>query len=174
VTRLDTKRGTVLSMNKVKRMQRDHVTVQVKCKHKAKKCMVREVKRTDLGTEVKKVQRRWKRDGWSVRFVCFKPFPHVLYLRMFSDFFLSSASSSLSLSLVLALSSSLFCRCFMQKNESKDRKAVPACLWFLFLFFFFLLFLLLILLYCLPFWSHSNVRMKERNSLYSLRFFFLS
>jgi len=63
----------------------------------SKKCMVREVKRTDLGTEVKKLQRRWKCDGWSVRFVCFKPFPPVLYLRLFSDFFLSSASSSLSL-----------------------------------------------------------------------------
>jgi hypothetical protein len=38
---------------------------------------------------------------------------------------------------------------------------------------FFLLFLLLLLLYCLPSWSHSNPRMKERNSLCSLRFFSL-
>jgi len=59
--------------------------------------MVREVKRTDLGTEAKKLPWRWKRDGWSVRFICVKPFPLVLYLRLFSDFFLSSASSSPSL-----------------------------------------------------------------------------
>jgi len=86
--------------------------------------MVREVKRTDLGTEAKKLPWRRKRDGWSVRFICFKPFPLVLYLRLFSDFFFPLRLRH-PLSLVPALSPSLFCRCYMQKNESKDRKGSP-------------------------------------------------
>jgi len=83
--------------------------------------------------------------------------------------FLSSASSSLSL-LVPAFSSPLFCRFYLQKKWSKDRKSVPASSLFL-LSFFHLFFSLLSLL--LPAFLVSQQRKDEgiRNSICSLRFF---
>jgi len=57
-------------------------------------------------------------------------------------------------------SSPLFCRFYLQKGWSKDRKSVPASSLFL-LSFFFIFSFLFFLFYCMPSWSHSNARMKE-------------
>jgi len=124
-----------------------------------------EVKRkTDLGTEAKKLQRRWKRDGWSM-FICFKSFPPALYLRLFFLIFLSSASSSVPLKQVPALPSSLL-QILYAKKWSQDQQVVPAGLWFLFSFSFFLFFLF----YCQSSQPHSNTGEWKKLSLFSAFF----
>ena len=123
--------------------------------------------KTDLGTEAKKLQRCWKRDGWSV-FVCFKSFPPALYLRLFFWFFfplrLRHSLSNGFLHFLLPFSIDFMCR------KMKQRPTSSPCLFMVSLFFLF--FFLFFLFYCLPSWSHSSARMKERNSLCSLCFFF--
>ena len=95
---------------------------------KQKECMVREVKRTDLGT---KGQRRCLKACWLVDQCCrlLQFFPPILCWRSSSEFHLCNLRASLSLL--------VFCTFFFPvlqilyaKNESKDRKAVPAGLWF--------------------------------------------
>jgi len=104
-----------------------------------KKCMVREVKRTNLGT---KGQRRSLKACWLVDQCCrlLQLFPPILCWRSSSELHLCNLRSSLFLL--------VFCTFFFPvlqilyaKNESKDRKVVPAGLWFLFFFLFFLRFL---------------------------------
>ena len=109
--------------------------------HKTEKRMLRGEEKTDLVTEAKKLQQRWKRDGWSV-FVCFKSFPPALYLRLFFwfsflCFFVSPSPTGSCTSFVPA--ADLICK----KNWSQDQQVVPAGLWFLFSFPFFSLFSLL-------------------------------
>jgi len=77
--------------------------------------------KTDLGTEAKKLQRRWKRDGWSV-FVCFKSFPRALYLRLFFWFFfplcLRHSLSNGFLHFLLPFSVDFMCRKMKQRPTS--------------------------------------------------------
>jgi len=124
------------------------------------KCMVREVKRTDQGT---KGQWRCLKACCLIDQCCrlLQLFPPILCWHSSSEFRLCNLRPSLSLYWFFALSSSLFYRSYMQKNESKDRKEVPTYFRFLFSFSFFFFFLF----YCLPSRSHSNARMKEKNSL---------
>ena len=82
--------------------------------------------------------------------------------------FLSSASSSLSL-LVPALSSPMFCRFYLQKKWSKDRKSVPVSS--LFLLSFFHLFCSLLSLLLPAFLISQQHKDEGRNSLCSLHFF---
>jgi len=90
--------------------------------------MVREVKRTDLGT---KGQRRCLKACWLVDQCCclLQLFPPILCWRSSSEFHLCNLRASFSLL--------VFCTFFFPvlqilyaKNESKDRKAVPTGLWF--------------------------------------------
>ena len=132
--------------------------------HKTEKCMLRGEEKTDLGTEAKKLQRRWKRDGWSV-FGCFKSFPPALYLRLFFwfsflCFFVSPSPTGSCTSFVPA--ADLICK----KNWSQDQQVVPAGLWFLFSFSFFLFFLF----YCQSSQPHSNTGEWKKLSLFSAFF----
>ena len=119
--------------------------------------------KTDLGTEVKNLQQRWKRDGWSV-FVCFKSFPPALYLCLF---FLLFSPLHLRQSLSTRFLHFLHpcCKSYMQKKWSQDQQVVPAGIWFLFSFPFFSSFSSTINL--------PNIIVtlaNERNFLYSLCF----
>jgi len=82
--------------------------------------------------------------------------------------FLFFASSSLSL--YWFLHSLLPCSADFICRKMEQRLKASPCFFLVSPLFFFIFSFLFFLFYCLPSWSHNNARMKERNSLCSLRF----
>jgi len=94
--------------------------------------------------------------AWSV-FVNLKPFPSVLYLRLFLAFSFPCIFVTLFIGSCTFFSHVLQIL-FAEKMEQKLK--VSPC-FFLVSPFFFVFSFLFFLFYCLPSWFHSNARMKE-------------
>jgi len=94
-------------------------------------------------------------------FVCFKPFPSVLYLRLFLAF------SFLCVFVTLSTGSCTFFSPILQilfAEKMEQRPKISPCFFLVSPLFFFVFSFLFFLFYCLPSRSHSNARMKEETS----------